>query len=935
MGLIRALLTRLSVLLPHSFTKQMALFSAGSLCIALIIFATTIYQQQRAINQQNAVNQAILLIKNLSTLVEQDVLIANRKSIRSLLLNAAIFSEVKELIVTDSNGMVLVHIEHKNGEEPIEKSNNGQLKIPKNTDLYYSINNTRSHITFWQPVSDYGWVYMFYDYKDQSDIYLKIVKNALFLAILFSVIAGFILFYLLKHPISQLNRLIDFSKTLNVDIKQKAIHIDSHINEIKELNIALNQSAARLSEQSLRILNSEAQYRQVIQNVEEVIFQTDNQTMFTFLNQAWQTITGYPIENSKNKAMVDFFHPEHQDHIFHLLQKLFSGAAEQIHCDVQIITASHETRWVNLWISRIDSDVINDSGTKVITGTTGTINDISKRKQTETALISAKEAAESATKAKSEFLATMSHEIRTPMNGILGMAQLLLETPLNQEQQEYSRILYHSGQALLTIINDILDFSKIEAGKLSIEKIAFDLQKICEEVCDLLLSQVHAKNIELVLSYHPACPRNLLGDPNRIRQILLNLLGNAIKFTKTGYVALKISADVITPASVDLSIEIIDTGIGIPLDKQGKLFQLFSQADATTTRRFGGTGLGLAISKGLSELMGGHISLESEPSLGSTFKIELSLKRQNAVERSMPQYPRAVFCAILVIDALAINRQHISDCLQRYGMRVETASCTEEGLVKLKLMNHLSPRIPFILIDQQLLKSSDGISFAHSVRQNPIFANSHLILMSQTPLRSLPSSVYSAFNGFISKPIRFYQLINEIAAIHSGKKTFLQLKESSPTHDGSTLPTNLNINSDLPILKPLAPHPTRNKTLVLLAEDNVVNQKVALKMLEKAGIQVEIAHNGKEAVELCNDKIYDIVFMDCQMPEMDGFDATRAIREQEKRLNRDPVIIIALTANALEGDKAQCLAAGMNDFLAKPLKQDTLRALLHQYQATP
>ncbi len=927
MALIRDLLKRLNHLLPHSFTKLMALFSAASLCVALIIFALTIYQQQRTINQQNAVNQAILLIKNLSTLVEQDVLIANKKSIRALLLNTAIFTEVKELIVTDSQGVVLVHIEHKDGEDPTEKNNNSQLEIPKTKDLYYTLNNTKSSVSFWQPISDYGWVYMFYDYKNQSDTYLKIVKNALIFAILFSVLAGFILFYLLKRPILQLNKLIDFSKTLNVDIKQKTIHIDSNIDEIKELNAALNQSAARLSEQSQRILSSEAQYRQVIQNVEEIIFQTDNQTMFTFLNQAWHNITGYPIDNSKNKAMVDFFHPDHQDHIFHLLQKLFNGTIEQIRCDTQLMTASHEVRWVHLWISRIDSDTTNEDGTKMIVGTTGTINDITARKQTETALISAKEAAESATKAKSEFLATMSHEIRTPMNGILGMAQLLLETPLNSEQQEYSRILYHSGQALLTIINDILDFSKIEAGKLSIESIPFDLQKICEEVCDLLLSQVHAKNIELVLSYHPACPRNLLGDPNRIRQILLNLLGNAIKFTRTGYVALKIVADVITPATVDLNIEIIDTGIGIPLDKQGKLFQLFSQADATTTRRFGGTGLGLAISKGLSELMGGHISLVSEPSVGSTFKITLSLKRQNAVERSMPQYPELYFVPALVIDSLAINRQHISDCLQRYGMRVETASSTEEGLVKLKLMNHLSPRIPFILIDQQLLKSADGISFAHSVRQNPIFANSHLVLMSQTPLRSLTNNIYSAFNGFISKPIRFYQLINEIAAIHSGKKTFLQLKDNIVTSEKSS--TNKNA---APVLTQTIVHNNANKPLVLLAEDNAVNQKVALKMLEKAGIQVEIAHNGKEAVTLCNDKVYDLVFMDCQMPEMDGFDATRAIRELEKKHGRDPMPIIALTANALEGDKAQCLAAGMNDFLAKPLKQDALRGLLEKYQ---
>jgi len=924
MAIIDLILARLQVFLPHSFTKQMALFSASSLCIALIIFATTIYQQQRTINQRSAANQGILLIKNLSTLVEQDVLIANKKSIRTLLLNTAIFTEVKELIITDSQGVVLVHVEHKNNEEPTEKINNSQLSVPKTDELYYTINNTQSHISFWQPIGEYGWAYMLYDYKTQSDTYLQVLKNALILAMIISVLSGFILFYLLKRPIAQLNRLIDFSKTLNVDIKQNKIHIDSHINEIKELNTALNQSAERLSEQSQRIIKSEEQYRQVIQNVEEIIFQTDTQTMFTFLNQAWHSITGYPIESCKNKAMVDFFHPDYQDAIFHLLQKLFNGSEDQIRCDTQLMTAAHEVRWVHLWISRIDSSTRNDNGQKIIVGTTGTINDITKRKEAESALIAAKEAAESATRAKSEFLATMSHEIRTPMNGILGMAQLLLETPLNQEQQEYARILYHSGQGLLTIINDILDFSKIEAGKLTIETIPFDLQKICEEVCDLLLSQVHNKNIELVLAYHPSCPRSLLGDPNRIRQILLNLLGNAIKFTRSGYVALKVYAHTITPASVDLNIEIIDTGIGIPADKQGKLFQLFSQADATTTRRFGGTGLGLAISKGLSELMGGHISLNSQPSLGSTFKIELSLKRENAVERSMPQYPELFFVPILVIDSLAINRQHISDCLQRYGMRVETASSTEEGLVKLKLMNHLSPRTPFILIDQQLLKSSDGISFAHSVRQNQLFANSYLILMSQTPLRSLANNSYSAFNGFISKPVRFYQLINEIAAIHSGKKTFLQLKENT-TETPSSLIANA---AALPLLKPM---PQGHKVQVLLAEDNIVNQKVALKMLEKLGIHVDIAQNGKEAVQLSEEKVYDLIFMDCQMPEMDGFDATRAIREQEKKLQRSATPIIALTANALEGDKAQCLAAGMSDFLAKPLKQDTLRTLLAKY----
>ena len=931
MSIINGMFKKLSFLLPRNFTRQMAVFSAISLCVALAIFAGTIYQQQRTINQKSAVNQGILVIKNLSTIVEQDVLIANKKSIRTLLLNTAIFSEIRELIITDNEGTVLVHVEHKLNEEPTEKANNSQLKTPKTKDLYYTIDKVNSQIFFWQPIADYGWAYMLYDYKNQSDTYLQILKRALLFAFIISIISGFLLFYLLKSPIQQLNRLIDFAKQLDVYKKgeQSSIHIDSHLEEIQELHSALNQSALRLYQQSQELIQSKERYSHVINNVHEVIFQTNTQTMFSFLNEAWQKLSKYPIENSLGKPMVDFLSEQHQEHIFHALQKLFNGSISEFRDNVQIITAAHEEIWVDLWISLIYEK--DKHGNTIICGTTGTINDISTQKQTESALIAAKEAAESATKAKSEFLATMSHEIRTPMNGILGMAQLLLETPLNNEQQEYSRILYHSGQALLTIINDILDFSKIEAGKLTIEMIPFDLQKICEEVCDLLLSQVQSKNIELVLAYSPSCPRTLIGDPNRIRQILLNLLGNAIKFTKNGYVALKIYADVITPATVDLNIEIIDTGIGIPLDKQSKLFQLFSQADATTTRRFGGTGLGLAISKGLSELMGGTITLESTPSIGSTFKVQLSLKRQHAVERSMPQYPELYFMPALVVDSLEINRKHISDCLQRYGMRVETASSAEEGLVKLKLMNHLSPRVPFILIDQNLTKSSEGLSFAHSIRQNPIFSNSHLILMSQTPLRNLPNSLYAAFNGFIAKPLRFYQLINEISALNSGKKTFLQTKENLAETSETNANLSLNNTLNTPIINSTSAI-NRGAIRALLAEDNIVNQKVALKMLEKIGIDVDIANNGKEAVKMAEEKDYDLIFMDCQMPEMDGFDATRSIRHLEQKNAKEATPIIALTANALEGDKNQCLAAGMTDFLAKPLKQDALHNLLKKYR---
>ncbi|MDO8417864.1 MAG: response regulator [Agitococcus sp.] len=911
-------ITGLKAILPRSFSKQLSVLSALSLLIALTLFAVTIYSQQREINEKSAINQGSLVISNLSTIVEQDVLIANKKSIRTLLLNTAIFNEIRELIITDATGKILVHIEHAVREEPTEKLNNSTLSTPKTKDFYYAINKDESIIYFWQPIGDYGWAYMRYDYSSQSNSYLETLKNALMMAVFIAIISGIFFFYLLRAPIKDLNKLIDFAQSLDVYKGVKEIHINSHVDEIKDLNFALNQSALRLFEQSQKLIRSESRYSHVIDNVHEVIFQTDTQSNFTFLNPAWHDVTGFPTESMQKKSMIDFISPEQQKGIFHLLQQLFNGSSDQVRCDTQIMTASHESRWIHLWISLI----YDENG--AICGTTGTINDITTRKQTEGALIAAKEAAELATRAKSEFLATMSHEIRTPMNGILGMAQLLLDTPLNQEQQEYSRILYHSGQALLTIINDILDFSKIEAGKLTMEQIPFDLQKLCEEVCDLLLSQASNKDLELVLSYSPSCPRTLIGDPNRIRQVLLNLLGNAIKFTAKGYVALKISADVVTPADIELNLEIIDTGIGIPLEKQGSLFQLFSQADASTTRRFGGTGLGLAICKGLSELMGGHISLTSAPSQGSTFKVHICLKRQHAVERSLPQYPELHFIPILVIDTLAINRSHIGDCLQRYGMRVESASSTEEGMVKLKLMNHLSPRTPFILIDGQLAKSSEGMSFAHSVRQNPQFANSHLILMSQIPLRALNPSLYNAFNGFVAKPIRFYALINEIAAVHLGKKTFLQNKDAVEPDSSDNKSTTTNTPA-------ITPH-KYNKMHVLLAEDNIVNQKVAMRMLEKAGAQVDLAQNGKEALKLIEAKTYQMIFMDCQMPEMDGFDATRAIRLFEQSHDRSRTPIIALTANAQEGDREECLAAGMTDFLPKPLKQDALHILLKKYQ---
>jgi PAS domain S-box-containing protein len=904
-------------LLPRSLVRLLAVLSAVSLLAALGLFALSIYQQQRHINQQNAIGQAALIVRNLGTVVAQDVLASDRKGIRNLMASTAIFPEVRELVVTDWDGSVLVALAHTPDADPQEVENRRRLNPPtgKAQGQFYRTNSNDT-VEVWQPIDNNGWVYIVYDYSAQSRDQQQVLVKSLISGIVLAILASLGFFYVLRSPVHDLHQLIRFAKELDVYRGSRQIHITSHLDEIRDLNSALNQSAIRLYEQSQQVIQSEARYRHVVNHVHEVIFQTDNQTAFTFLNPAWHEVTGLHAEATLGKLMTDFIHPDDQEDLYRSLQKLFLNEAEQVRCDTRLLTSDHDFRWVHLWISLLYDE------NHAINGTTGTINDITIRKQTEGALISAKEAAEAATRAKSEFLATMSHEIRTPMNGVLGMAQLLLETPMNNEQKEYASTLYHSGQALLTIINDILDFSKIEAGKLGIERIPFNLQRLAEEVCDLLQAQIQAKGLEMVLCYHINCPRLLIGDPNRIRQILLNLLGNAIKFTHTGYIALRITAPVITPATVNIALEVIDTGIGIPQEKQGKLFQLFSQADASTTRRFGGTGLGLAICKGLAELMGGSIELKSSQQEGSSFRVEVPLHRQTAVERTLPHYPELYFSPIIVIDALEINRHYLNESLQRYGMRVELAATAEEGLAHLKTVRQSTHRIPFVLIDSALVKSPGGASFAQSVRQNPQLADSHLILMSQTPLRQMDPGFYLPFNGYINKPIRFYAVINEIASIFAGKKNIIQPHE---------------YQKELPVIPTLNPKPDTtarpsNGLKVLLAEDNAVNQKVAVKMLEKAGAVVDVAPNGKEAVRLFGSRKYDLVLMDCQMPEMDGYDATRAMRTCDSGVNDPGLPIIALTANALEGDRELCIESGMTDFLAKPLKQDVLYKLLQQYR---
>lgn len=539
----------------------------------------------------------------------------------------------------------------------------------------------------------------------------------------------------------------------------------------------------------------------------------------------------------------------------------------------------------------------------------GVIRDITAQKQAERVMIEAKEAAERANKLKAEFLASVSHEIRTPLNGVIGMTSLLKHTDLTEEQKDYVDTIKKSGDHLLSIINDILDFSKIESGYLLTESYPFEMSMILEETLDLFAAKAYEKNIELIIDVAENVNEYYLGDATRLRQILVNLIGNALKFTERGEIITKVTLAEDQLKGLDekvkLKFSVSDTGIGIKEEDIAKLFKPFSQVDSSNTRKFGGTGLGLVISEKLIKAMGGDIHVESQYGFGTTFHFTLLLEDHQQTSKKEIDFAKLNGLTAMVVDDNLTNLKIVDRVLSQKGMHVIT---TTDPKVGLDTLENSGLKIDMLVVDMQM-PEMDGLEFGKIIRSQKHTSAIPMILFSSIgDFNALDKQTQTVFNGILTKPAKPTMILSKIMQV---------LYKETPLKQ--SLVEARQLSEDFALL-----YPSR----ILIAEDNLINQKLIIKILEKMGYQADVVANGLEVLESVTLKTYDLIFMDVQMPEMDGLEATRHL--VRKRMLRKPNVV-AMTANALAGDRENCLAAGMQDYISKPVKIEEIQKMIIQW----
>jgi PAS domain S-box-containing protein len=711
-------------------------------------------------------------------------------------------------------------------------------------------------------------------------------------------------------------------KTLTVNVLMSASY-DSTGTITGFLGVAMDVTARSRAEKTLR------DQALILDLANDTIFIRDREDRITYWNQGAQRLYGWSKEEAMGRVTHSLLNTQFPQPLDNINAQLFATG----HWEGELIHTRHDGALVTVassWTLQRD-----DSNRPV---SVVEMNfDMTVRKVFEQRLQEAKERAEMADSAKSDFLANMSHEIRTPMNGVIGMTGLLLDTGLDVEQRNLADTIRTSAESLLRVINDILDFSKIEAKQLSFEDLDFDLRQVVEDTLEMMAGQAEARGIKLVGGVEPEVPTKVRGDPGRVHQLLTNLIGNAIKFTKSGEVAIRVTAKAETETEVHARFEIRDTGIGIPPETQARLFQPFVQADSSTSRKFGGTGLGLAICKRLAESMHGNIGVKSTPGEGSTFWVTLRFYRQVEVKVQPPNIEQFVDTRVLIVDDNETSRQFLHQQIIAWRLRNGCARTGEEAMAMLH--RSVSEKAPYLIaiIDMQM-PEMDGLVLVQKIKADPVLRATRLILLAPfgKPISSTELQTVNV-SACCVKPVRQSALFDSIAQVlthpanaeWSAAGTGCCFNPVRQSRLFECLTNSLLGPSTTPraLAKALiAPNLRPQLTRVLIAEDNTVNQMVTLGQLKKLGYTADVVPNGLAALKALDRTHYDIVLMDCQMPEMDGYEATRIIRARKGDFSQPH--IIAMTAHAMQGDREKCLAAGMDDYISKPVQSEAFAAAL-------